>query len=82
MRIIYAHGHVRASHITIRSIRPTQGGPGTPLRGSPNGWFEIKGKPAEARVNPQALGTEFGKELWALSESMTGIRYLSNDHTS
>lgn len=44
----------------------------------PNGWFGIKGKPAEARLNPQACGTEFGKQLWTVSESMTGVRYLSD----
>lgn len=44
----------------------------------PNGWFEIKGRPAEARLNPQARGTEFGKQLWSVSESMTGVSYLSS----
>lgn len=43
----------------------------------PDGWFEIKGKPAAARVNPQARGAEFGKQLWDVSESITGVRYLS-----
>lgn len=48
----------------------------------PNGWFEIKGKPAKARINTQACEAEFGRQLWAVSESMTGIRYLSSTDSS
>lgn len=44
----------------------------------PDGWLGIKGKPAEARLNPQACGTDFGKWLWSVSESMTGVSYLSS----
>jgi NAD(P)-dependent dehydrogenase (short-subunit alcohol dehydrogenase family) len=43
----------------------------------PTGLLEIKGNPGEARVNPLAKDVEFGKRLWAVSEAMTGIRYLS-----
>ena len=46
----------------------------------PDGWFEIKGKPAAARINDQACGAEFGKQLWSVSETMTGVRYLSATH--
>jgi NAD(P)-dependent dehydrogenase (short-subunit alcohol dehydrogenase family) len=45
----------------------------------PNGFLEIGGRPESARVNPIAKDRETGKRLWALSESMTGIRYLSED---
>ena len=43
----------------------------------PSGFLEIGGKPGRARVNPRATELDLGKRLWALSESMTGIRYLS-----
>jgi NAD(P)-dependent dehydrogenase (short-subunit alcohol dehydrogenase family) len=43
----------------------------------PSGLLEIAGKPGRARVNRIAKDVDIGKRLWALSESMTGIRYLS-----
>jgi hypothetical protein len=43
----------------------------------PTGFLEIRGGPGKARVNPIAKDIDVGKGLWALSESMTGIRYLS-----
>jgi NAD(P)-dependent dehydrogenase (short-subunit alcohol dehydrogenase family) len=43
----------------------------------PSGFLEIGGRPGRARVNPIAKDIDIGKRLWALSESMTGIRYLS-----
>ncbi|MBA55234.1 MAG: short-chain dehydrogenase [Pseudomonadales bacterium] len=43
----------------------------------PNGLFEIKGKPGKARINSQVLAADFGPQLWAVSESMTGVSYLS-----
>ena len=43
----------------------------------PNGLFEIKGKPGKAKINAQAMAADFGKQLWQVSESMTGVRYLS-----
>jgi NAD(P)-dependent dehydrogenase (short-subunit alcohol dehydrogenase family) len=43
----------------------------------PVGFLEIGGRSGKARVNPIARDVEIGKRLWALSESMTGIRYLS-----
>jgi NAD(P)-dependent dehydrogenase (short-subunit alcohol dehydrogenase family) len=43
----------------------------------PSGFLEIAGKPGRARVNPIARDVGIGKRLWACSESMTGIRYLS-----
>lgn len=44
----------------------------------PTGLFEIKGKIGSARLNPLAKDIEFGKKLWALSETLTGVRYLSD----
>ena len=44
----------------------------------PSGFLEIGGKTARrARVNPVAKDVHIAERLWALSESMTGVRYLS-----
>lgn len=43
----------------------------------PRGLFEIKGKTGKARINPLAKNAEFGRKLWQVSESLTGIHYLS-----
>ncbi len=44
----------------------------------PSGFLEVGGKPGPARVNPIARDVEAGRKLWALSESLTGVRYLSD----
>ena len=44
----------------------------------PDGFLEIGGRPGNARLNPAARDEAIGRRLWALSESMTGIRYLSD----
>lgn len=44
----------------------------------PGGLFEIGGKPAPARMNPVANDVAMRRELWTVSESMTGVRYLSD----
>lgn len=43
----------------------------------PGGFLEITGKPAKARINPIAKVPANGQRLWDISESMTGVRYLS-----
>lgn len=43
----------------------------------PSGFLEIRGAPARARVNPIAKNVELARRLWSLSESLTGVRYLS-----
>lgn len=43
----------------------------------PRGFLEIGGRPGKARIHAIANDVGIGKRLWALSESMTGIRYLS-----
>lgn len=43
----------------------------------PTGLFEIKGKTGKARLNPLARNLEFGRRVWAVSESLTGVSYLS-----
>ncbi|HQY69371.1 MAG TPA: oxidoreductase [Pseudomonadales bacterium] len=45
----------------------------------PSGFLEIGGKTTKkARVNPVAKKADVGKRLWTLSETMTGIEYLSD----
>ncbi len=43
----------------------------------PTGFLEIGGKPGKAKVNPIAKDTDLGKQLWTVSESITGVSYLS-----
>jgi len=44
----------------------------------PSGFLEIRGQTGRARLNPIARDVDIGRRLWALSESMTGTRYLSD----
>jgi len=44
----------------------------------PRGFLEIRGAPARARLNPLVRDPQLGRQVWALSESLTGIRYLSD----
>lgn len=43
----------------------------------PNGLFEVAGFPAPARVRKLAKNQKVAKRLWAVSEEMTGVRFLS-----
>lgn len=43
----------------------------------PDGWQEIKGHPAPAKIEPQARDRETARRLWATAEEVTGVRYLS-----
>jgi len=43
----------------------------------PTGFMGTRGKTARARVNPVAQDTDLARRLWALSEEMSGVRYLS-----
>jgi NAD(P)-dependent dehydrogenase (short-subunit alcohol dehydrogenase family) len=43
----------------------------------PGGLLELGGAPKQARLNPVARDAALSKQLWKLSESMTGARYLS-----
>jgi len=43
----------------------------------PSGFLEIRGEPGRARVNPIARDVLLARRLWSLSESLTGVRYLS-----
>ncbi len=44
----------------------------------PKGFLEIGGRTGRARVNPVAKDIDVGRRVWALSEEMTGVRYLSS----
>jgi NAD(P)-dependent dehydrogenase (short-subunit alcohol dehydrogenase family) len=44
----------------------------------PSGFLEIRGETGRARVNPIARDVDIGRRLWTLTESMTGIHYLSD----
>jgi hypothetical protein len=44
----------------------------------PGELLEIRGAPGKARVNPIATDTDLARRLWATSESMVGVRYLSD----
>ena len=48
----------------------------------PGGLFELGGAPKLARLNPVAQDAELSRELWHLSETMTGSRYLSEARSS
>lgn len=43
----------------------------------PGGFLEIGGKPAKAKINKVAKDTQIAKQLWTVSESMTGTSYLA-----
>ena len=43
----------------------------------PTGLFEIKGKTGKAKLNPLANDLEFCRRLWAMSEELTDVRFLS-----
>ncbi|MDD9947158.1 MAG: SDR family NAD(P)-dependent oxidoreductase [Myxococcales bacterium] len=43
----------------------------------PGGIFELGGDPKPARLHPQVKDAELGRRLWEVSESMTGLDFLS-----
>ncbi|HKY89472.1 MAG TPA: oxidoreductase [Nevskiaceae bacterium] len=42
----------------------------------PGGWMEIKGAPAPAKIAPAAQDEAEAARVWALSERLTGVRFL------
>ena len=44
----------------------------------PTALLETRGRTGRARVNPVARDIDAARRLWALSEEMTGVRYLSS----
>ncbi len=53
---------------------------GSGVRGAdyygPGGFLEIGGRPATARINPVARDSRLARQLWTISEAMTGVGYL------
>jgi hypothetical protein len=43
----------------------------------PGGWLEVAGPPAKAKLSARASDEERARELWSISEALTGVRYLS-----
>jgi NAD(P)-dependent dehydrogenase (short-subunit alcohol dehydrogenase family) len=41
----------------------------------PDGFREIRGYPAVAKIEPHALDREAAKRLWSVSENLTGVTY-------
>lgn len=41
----------------------------------PQGWMEYKGPPGPGKIAPQALDREVAAELWAASETLTGVSF-------
>ena len=44
----------------------------------PDGFYEMRGDPAPAKVMPQAQDEETARRLWETSEELTDVRYLSD----
>jgi NAD(P)-dependent dehydrogenase (short-subunit alcohol dehydrogenase family) len=44
----------------------------------PDGFKEMRGKPIKVTPSAQAQDTETAEKLWALTESMTGVKYFSS----
>jgi len=41
----------------------------------PNGWFEISGHPVLVNSTSKSHNTELARELWKVSEDLTGVNY-------
>jgi len=41
----------------------------------PGGFMELRGYPKITRINPQAKDLRLAKQLWSVSEQLTGITY-------
>jgi len=42
----------------------------------PRGFFELRGAPGPAKLHPRAQDDEVAARLWAVSQELTGVRYL------
>jgi NAD(P)-dependent dehydrogenase (short-subunit alcohol dehydrogenase family) len=45
----------------------------------PDGYAEMRGAPKIVKAIPPAYDPEIGKQLWQVSEELTGVRYLDGD---
>jgi NAD(P)-dependent dehydrogenase (short-subunit alcohol dehydrogenase family) len=48
----------------------------------PNGFYELKGAVAPAKVFPQAKDEAVARKLWEVSEQLTGVKWPAKDQTS
>ncbi len=48
----------------------------------PNGFYELKGPVAPAKVLPQAKDTAVARKLWEVSEQLTGVKWPAREQTS
>jgi NAD(P)-dependent dehydrogenase (short-subunit alcohol dehydrogenase family) len=48
----------------------------------PNGFYELKGPVAPAKVLPQAKDQAVGRKLWEVSEQLTGVKWPAREQTS
>ena len=46
----------------------------------PDGFYEMRGSPAPAKVMPQAKDEAIAQRLWETAEDLTDVRYLSDVH--
>jgi NAD(P)-dependent dehydrogenase (short-subunit alcohol dehydrogenase family) len=47
----------------------------------PNGFYELKGSVAPAKVFPQANDQAVARKLWEVSEQLTGVKWPARDQT-
>jgi NAD(P)-dependent dehydrogenase (short-subunit alcohol dehydrogenase family) len=47
----------------------------------PNGFYELKGPVAPAKVFPQAKDEAVARKLWEVSEQLTGVKWPAKDQT-
>jgi NAD(P)-dependent dehydrogenase (short-subunit alcohol dehydrogenase family) len=47
----------------------------------PNGFYELKGPVAPAKVFPQAKDEAVARKLWEISEQLTGVKWPAKDQT-
>jgi len=67
-----------ATHSSAAGALPILAAATSPASGEywgPTGLFEARGKPGRALAMPQARDTAAAKQLWDLSEELTGVRY-------
>jgi NAD(P)-dependent dehydrogenase (short-subunit alcohol dehydrogenase family) len=48
----------------------------------PNGFYELKGPVAPAKVLPQAKDNAVARKLWEVSEQLTGVKWPAREQTS
>jgi NAD(P)-dependent dehydrogenase (short-subunit alcohol dehydrogenase family) len=47
----------------------------------PNGFYELKGSVAPAKIFPQAKDESVARKLWQVSEQLTGLKWPAKDQT-